>query len=100
MTRTTGTTSTVRLPADLAPSLAERLLRLLTEVTLTTAPAIEFAVQDDRHRCVVCHRSGKLGGHHAADGRIQWVHAKCHRRLHRSGRHDVVIRTRRSRYAC
>ena len=100
MTQSTAMTSTVHLPADLAPSLAERLLRLLAEVTLTHAPDVEFAVHDDRHRCIVCHRSGKLGGHHAADGRIQWVHAKCHRKLHRSGRHDVVVRTRRARYAC
>jgi hypothetical protein len=101
MTRTTGTTTAVQLPADLAPSLAERLLRLLSEVTLTRAPDVQFAVPSDSHRCVVCHRSGKLGGHHAADGGIQWVHAKCHRRLHRSGRHDVVVPAqRRSRYAC
>lgn len=100
MTDTPGTTSTVHLPADLAPSLTERLLRLLAEVTLTSAPAIEFAVPKDRHRCVVCHRGGKLGGHHCADGRIQWIHRKCHRRLHRSGRHqDVVPAQRRSRYA-
>jgi hypothetical protein len=54
MTQTTGTTSTVQLPADLAPSLAERL------------------------------------------------HATCHRRLHRSGRHDVgpLPRQRRPRIAC
>ncbi len=53
MTRTTGTTSTVQLPADLAPSLTERLP------------------------------------------------ATFHRRLHRSGRHDVVVPAqRRSRYAC
>jgi hypothetical protein len=101
MNSITGTTSTVQLPADLAPSLAERVLRLLSEVTLTSVPDVEFAVRSDTHRCVLCHRSGKLGGHHAADGRIQWVHAKCHRRLHRSGRHDVVVPAqRRSRYAC
>lgn len=101
MTRTTGTTDTVRLPADLAPSLAERVLRLLDEVTLTHAPDVELTRPNDHHRCVVCHRSGKLGGHHAADGRVQWVHAACHRRLHRSGQHDVVIRAqRRSRYVC
>ena len=99
MTQTS--TTTVQLPADLAPSLAERLLRLLSEVTLTRAPDIEPAVPSDRHRCVVCHRSGKLGGHHAADGRIQWIHRSCHRRLHRSGRHDVVVPLhRRSPYAC
>ena len=58
MTQTTGTTSTVQLPADLAPSLAERLMRLLAEVTLTHAPDVEFAVPTDRHRCALCHRSG------------------------------------------
>ena len=94
-------TSKLHLPADLAPSLVERLLRLLNEVTLTHAPDVEFAVPNDRHRCVVRHRGGKLGGHHAADGRIQLIHRACHRRLHRSGRHDVVVPAqRRSPYAC
>jgi hypothetical protein len=101
MTQTTGTRSTVLLPAELAPSLAERALRLLAEVHVTVAPTLLREPDAGVHRCVVCHRSGKLGGHHAADGRIQWVHAKCHRRLHRSGRHDVVVPAqRRSRYAC
>ena len=94
-------TSTLHLPADLAPSIVERLLRLLSEFTLTHAPDAEFAVPNDRHRCVVCHCDGKLGGHHAADGRIQWIHRACHRRLHRSGRHDAVVPGQsRSRYAC
>ena len=105
MTQRTGTTSagttTVQLPADLAPTLAARLLRLLSEVTLTSAPDVALAVPHDHHRCVVCHRGGKLGGHHATDGRIHWVHARCHRRLHRTGRHDLVVPAqRRSRYAC
>lgn len=54
MTQTTGTRSPVQLPADLAPSLVERL-------------------------------------------RVQ-----CHRRLHRSGRHDVgpLPQQRRPRLAC
>ena len=94
-------TSTLHLPADLAPSLAERQIRLLSKVTLTRAPDVEFAVPSDRHRCVVCHRGGKLGGHHASDGRVQWIHRACHRRLHRSGRHDVVVPAqRRSPHTC
>ena len=94
-------TRTLHLPADLAPSLVERLLRLLSEVRLTHAPDIEFAVPNDRHRCVVCHRGGKLGGHHEADGRIPWIHRACHRLLHRSGWHDSIVPAqRRSRYAC
>lgn len=97
----TETMSTLPLPADLAPSLAERLLRLLSEVSLTHAPDLELAIPDDRHRCVVCLRSGKLGGHHTADGRIVWIHRGCHRRLHRSGRADCVIPSRRrTRYLC
>ena len=92
---------TAVLPLDLAPSLAERLLRLLAEVHTTEAPELVAEPDIGIHRCVVCHRSGKLGGHHGADGRIQWIHRKCHRRLHRSGRHDVVVPAqRRSRYAC
>ena len=97
MTQTTGATIAVRLPADLAPFLAERVLRLLAEVQVTVAPTLRPEPDARVHRCVVCHRSGKLGGHHAADGRIQWIHAKCHRRLHRSGRHDVVVPAQRCR---
>ena len=97
-------TSPLHMPTDLAPSLVERLLRLLDEVTLTNAPDVDVdvdAVPNDRHRCVVCHRGGKLGGHHASDGRVQWIHRACHRRLHRSGRHDVVVPAqRRSPHTC
>ena len=95
-------TRTLHLSADLAPPpLLERLRQLLSEGTLTHAPDVEFADPNDRHRCVACHLGGKLGGHHAIDGRIQWIHRACHRRLHRSGRHDVVIPAqRRSPYAC
>ena len=97
----TGSAGTVLLPLDLAPSLTQRVLRLLAEVEVTQAPELDLEIHVDTHRCVVCHRSGKLGGHHAADGRTQWVHAKCHRRLHRSGRHDVVVPAQqRWRYAC
>ena len=92
----------VVLPEDLAPSLTERLLRLLAEVSLTAAPPLVVEVVDHPvHRCVVCHRDGKLGGHHGTDGRVQWVHPKCHRRLHRSGRHDVAAASARLRpYVC
>ena len=95
MTMTIGTTSTVQLPADLASTLAERLLRLLSEATLTYAPDVAPVSRGGSHRCVFCHRSGKRGGHHAADGRIQWIHRRCHRRLHRSGRHHVAVPARR-----
>ncbi len=78
----------VVLPPELAPSLTDRLLRLLDEVPPTVAPDLELEVHVV-HRCVVCHQAGKVGGHHAADGPIQWIHRSCHRRLHRSGRHDV-----------
>ena len=101
MNQTTGGTTTVQLPRDLAPALAERVLRLVAEVGTTVAPRLVADGHPDAHRCVVCHRSGKLGGHHGPDGRVQWIHAKCHRRLHRSGRHTVVVPAqRRTRYAC
>ena len=91
---------TIVLPPDLAPALGRRVL-LLDEVVPTEAPDLDVEVHVV-HRCVVCHRGGKLGGHHAADGRIQWVHRSCHRRLHRSGRHDVgpLPAQRRPRLAC
>ena len=70
-------TNPVLLPAELAPQLAAKILRLLDEVPLTTAPKLVPEARDDVHRCVVCHRGGKLGGHHGADGRIQWIHRGC-----------------------
>ena len=92
--------STVVLPLDLAPSLAARVRRLLREVRVTAAPELVIVVPYE-NRCVVCHRGGKLGGHHGPDGQIQWIHAKCHRRLHRSGRQQVtVVPRRRSPIAC
>ena len=92
----------VVLPEDLAPSLTERVLRLLAEVRTTAAPELVVeVVEHPVHRCVVCHRGGKLGGHHGADGRVQWIHRRCHRRLHRSGRHDVAVPSARlHQYAC
>jgi hypothetical protein len=96
-----GAAGSVRLPLDLAPSLAEQVLRLLSEVHTTVAPDLVIEVHQHDPRCVVCHRSGKLGGHHGLDGQVQWIHRKCHRRLHRSGRHVVVVPAqRRSLYAC
>jgi hypothetical protein len=96
-----GVTGTVHLPLELAPSLADRVVNLLAEVHVTVAPALLVEIQADPHRCVVCHQSGKLGGHHDQDGTVRWIHRKCHRHLHRSGRHLVLLPTqRRSRYAC
>lgn len=50
--------------------------------------------------CVVCHRGGKLGGTTTPrTAGFQWIHRTCHR-LHRSGRHQVVVPAqRRSRSA-
>lgn len=76
--------ATLLLPAELAPTLAERVLRLVAEVGTTTAPDLVIEVRPGR-RCVVCHQAGKLGGHHDASGRIQWIHRSCHRRLHAAG---------------
>ena len=74
------------LPVDLAPSLAEALLRLLTEVPVVAAPALVVDLTDRAPRCVVCHRAGKLGGHNGADGRIGRGRRGGDRRLHRRGR--------------
>ena len=94
-----GPEITVRLPLDLAPSLAERVRLLLAEVPVTVAPELVLEVHTRGHRCVVCHQGGKLGGHHGPDGGIQWIHRSCHRRRHRSGR-NVIPAQRRSRYVC
>lgn len=83
----------VTLPRELAPSLAERALRLLSEVRTTAAPPL-VREGHDPHRCVVCHRGGKLGGHHGAGGRVEWIHRSCHRRLHRRGRDALDLPVR------
>ena len=76
-------TNHLALPLDLAPSLVDRLRALLAEVQLTHAPDLVIDLAYRGPRCVVCHLGGKLGGHHGDDGRIEWIHRKCHRRLHR-----------------
>ena len=75
------------LPRDLAPALRERVVALLAEVPLAAArtterppPVIDLTYRGPR--CVVCHEGGKLGGHHGADGRVEWIHKSCHRQLH------------------
>lgn len=75
----------VVLPEQLAPALVARVRTLLAEVTLAAVPPPRPPRRraDDAPRCVVCHRPGKLGGHHATDGSVQWIHRSCHRRLHR-----------------
>ena len=92
MTDTTCTAVPV-LPLDLAPALATRVLQLLAEVETTSAPPLVVDVADGGPRCVVCHAGGKLGGHHASDGRVEWIHKKCHRRLHRRGRANGHVTT-------
>ena len=94
-----GSEIAVRLPADLAPSLAERVRLLLAEVPTVVAPELVFEVHTRSHRCVMCHQGGKLGGHHGPDGRVQWIHRSCHRRLHRSGRPQIVIPAQRAALA-
>lgn len=75
----------VALPEGLAPALIGRLEQLLAQVSTTRAPVIVLDVEYAGPRCVVCHQAGKLSGHHASEGRIDWVHRSCHRRLHRRG---------------
>ena len=78
-----------RLPIELAPSLRRQVFALLAEVPLaerSTATAPGAARRRHRYRenrCVVCHAAGVLGGHHDVAGEVQWVHRRCHRRLHR-----------------
>lgn len=81
--------ATVTLPAELAPSLRERVLALIDAVGVAEVPTVTDRRPERRqeNRCVVCHESGVLGGHHGEDGRIEWVHRSCHRRLHRRHHH-------------
>lgn len=90
-------TVTITLPEQLAPSLVARVQQLLAEVTPTVAPRRPFPKRTEYHgpRCVVCHQGGRLGGHHAADGSIEWIHRSCHRQLH--NRRRGPRRGRRSR---
>jgi hypothetical protein len=74
----------VALPEQLAPALAARVHQLLAEVPLTVAPRRPFPKRTELRgpRCVVCHAGGRLGGHHADGGSIEWIHRSCHRHLH------------------
>ncbi len=77
--------TTYQLPAELAPSLVERALALLAELSPAVHPSLTPDTIYHRAVCVVCHQGGKLGGHHAEDGSVQWIHRSCHRKLHRRG---------------
>ena len=72
----------VALPDDLAPALREAVDSLLRQVPLARGAARATVV----NRCVFCHKTGKLGGHHDERGDVVWVHRKCHRRHHRAHR--------------
>ena len=85
------TTTALRLPAELAPSLVQRITILLDQVALTRSPAVTPEPPRRPPRCVVCHRTGKLGGHHGASGSIEWIHRSCHRRLHQRGRPGAEV---------
>lgn len=79
--------TTIALPERLAPSLVAAVEGLLAEVALTEHPDLVVDLTYRGPHCVVCHEGGKLGGHHGADGRIEWIHKSCHRRLHQRGTH-------------
>lgn len=77
----------VTLPDQIAPAMVERIEALLAEVPLATerrTPNPERTAPAPR--CVVCHRDGKLGGHHEPDGSVVWIHRRCHRHLHQRHR--------------
>ena len=76
------------LPTELAPALRDRAESLLADVGTVHVPRRQAPQSTEgERRCVFCYRGGKLGGHHDEDtGEIMRVHAKCHRRHHRSGR--------------
>lgn len=81
-------TTDPELPPDLAPALRERWLQFLAEVTPTSHPPFQPPRSDpNTPRCTFCHTTGKVGGHHLADGTVVWAHKRCHRRHHHAGKH-------------
>ena len=84
----------VALPDDLAPALREAVDSLLRQVPLARGAARSGQSRPGRraaratvvNRCIFCHKTGKLGGHHDERGDVVWVHRKCHRRHHRAHR--------------
>lgn len=95
--------TTIALPEQLAPALVEAVQELLQQVELTSHPDLVIDLTYRGPRCVVCHEGGKLGGHHGPDGRIEWIHKGCHRRLHHRGRlspADWARINQRARTAC
>ena len=64
------TTPAIALPQDLAPTLRQRVLELVAQVSLAKCPPAPTARgRTHAPRCVVCHKDGKLGGHHGEDCR-------------------------------
>ena len=101
MTETTRAAAVhISLPVELAPSLVAQVEALLAEVALAAAPPLVIDLVYRGPRCVVCHDGGKLGGHHGPGGEVQWIHRKCHRRLHRAERGTPLQRLPLQRMAC
>ena len=82
------TAATLALPTDLAPSLRAQVEQLVAECGTADDRPHPQTRRDHRDigSCHVCHRGGRMGGHHLADGTIVHVHKACHRRLHRAAR--------------
>lgn len=72
------------LPPGLAPTLRAAAEQLIAECGEVETPVRPYPRGDRRRRCHVCHRTGKLGGHHLADGTVVDVHKGCHRRIHKA----------------
>lgn len=76
---------TVSLPEEMAPEQRARVAAFLAEVQPARREP-RPRKRAERPTCIVCHKPGKVSGHHDENGVVQWVHPKCHRRWHRAQR--------------
>lgn len=74
----------MRLPDEFAPSLREAAERLVAEVGEAHPPGRPTPRQGGRNRCWRCHKPGPLVLHHVTPDEVVYVHASCHRRIHRA----------------
>lgn len=73
----------MRLPDELAPALREAAERLIAEVGEASTPT-RTPRERNRNRCWRCHKAGPLVLHHVTPDEVVYVHASCHRRIHRA----------------
>lgn len=73
----------VQLPDELAPRLREAAERLLAEVGEADDERERLGREKPGRKCWKCGgRGGPMSLHHLDNGKVVFVHRRCHRKIH------------------